>query len=315
MTHQYSVKPLLSTGFGFGDPAKPGYDDQKMSVRTDYVRAVQNLLYTSHILTLVDRLENGEVVSDDGCGDGRGVARVFEGSALRKRSLCRPKVFGGGVTMTMAMQVGLGYEADKQLPASFDAAMQLLHDHGLNYGAHTDNHAADGKSGCGAIDNAPVVMQNIVKYQDQIRQTLLGLGLGFEESQINEVLANFAAYAAQVKGRPYSGQAIVNKIKHSGKVVKELDGEHKELFVLLNMVDGTSADQSLVRDITEGQVQLFDVDVWRLVQLANTLYVDPAEQQEALISELVYTLGVAATLTHGDLPVYLAAPAKQPALV
>jgi hypothetical protein len=62
----------------------------------------------------------------------------------------------------------------------------------------------------------------------------------------------------------------------------------------------------MVRDVTGGKTQLFDVDIWRLKEIAYALH-GGSDYDQAFISELVYTLGVAATLTRGDLPVYYAA--------
>lgn len=305
MTPLYVVSQVFEHGFGFGDSNKPSFADMQKNIREDLLIAVNNLLRTGHVLTYVDRLDNGQLVADDGCGDGRAAVKVYVGNEERHRSLNRAKVFGGGVTMTLAMQIGAGRAQGKTLTEAFHETIELLESRGIEFGAHTDNHSHDGKSGCGAIDNAPVVLANVAKYHDEIIQTILALDLGFSEEQITNVVTAFEEYQAGLQEPNYSGAVVVSEIQQHGKVIKELDGEHKELFVLLNMVEGMTADQALVRDITEGQVQLFDVDVWRLQQLASAYGTD-----DALISELVYTLGVAATLTHGDLPVYAAVPAR-----
>lgn len=306
--YQYNVSLAFSNGLGYGDDSKPTFDEQSNKVGTDFVAAIRNLLATGHILAPVDHMKNGELVNDDGCGDGRAAVTVFEGEIRHRFSLCRPKVFGGGVMMSAAMLIGLGYADESDLLAVFRDAMKSLDEHDVNYGAHIDNHSQGGNSGCGAIDNAPLVLSNIVKYRDQILETLQGLQLGIANEVFAEVIDNFTHFAATVKTDGYQGKAVLDEVIAKGKVVKELDGGHKELFILLNMVDGTTADQSLIRDVTDGKAQLFDVDVWRLQELSQKLYGATAEAEEALVSELVYTLGVAATLTHGDLPVYVAQP-------
>ena len=58
--------------------------------------------------------------------------------------------------------------------------------------------------------------------------------------------------------------------------------------------------------LTEDQAQIFGVDVWRMKDIADKLHSgQPDRQHKALLSELVYTLGEAAVLTKGDVPVYM----------
>lgn len=307
----YSVSPVFQNGLGYGDASKPTYDEQARAVGDDLVHAVQNLLSAGHVLTVIGRMKNGEIVNDDGCGDGRAAVTVFEGNVTHRYSLNRPKVFGGGAMMSTAMLIGLGEAQGLTLAASFTKAMDRLEDAGINFGAHTDCHADAKHSGCGAIDNAQLVLQNIKHHRAHILETIQALQLDIPVEKIHMVLDNFVAYANQCATQSYNGKAVMQKIVARGKVVKKLDGSHRELFILLNNVSGMTANQSLIRDVTGGKAQLFDVDVWRLKELADGLYADSYQAQEALVSEIVYTLGVAATLTHGDLPVFMASPKEE----
>lgn len=302
------TKTLLSNGFGFGNDEKPGFDELAAEVGDKHIAAAEGAILSGHVIVPVSKTDDGKDVVDDGCGDGREVSLVSQSGATLKTSLHRPKVFGGGVMMTVASRIGLGVEDHDELELAFDDAMRLLDEHGVDYGAHTDTHASSSQSGCGAIDNAPIILRNIVKFRENISQTLLGLNLGFSEGDIKTVLDNFEAVAQRTAGRQYESKKVVDSIVDRGKVIKKLDGAHKELFVLLNMIPGTTADQGLIRSVTEGKAQLFDVDVWRLRVINSALYEIDTDQHTALLSELVYTLGTAATLTRGDLPVYLAKP-------
>lgn len=310
--YTYVVTAVFNEGLGYGNSDKPSFDEQAAAVGKDFVAAIKNLLVTGHILAPIDHLKDGGLVDDDGCGDGRAAVTVFEGQVKHRFSLNRPKVFGGGAMMSTAMHIGLGYALGENLKTAFQNGIDLLDKHDMNYGAHIDNHSTGGNSGCGAIDNAPLVLKNIVRYREKIKQTVLDLDLGVDEAKIEAVLDNFAAYAKSVANDAYEGAEIVQAIIKRGKVVKELDGGHKEIFILLNDVPNTTADQSLIRDVTNGTAQLFDVDLWRLKQLSNALYGATMEAEDALVSEVVYTLGVAATLTRGDLPVFLAQPKETP---
>ena len=84
-----------------------------------------------------------------------------------------------------------------------------------------------------------------------------------------------------------------------------------ESRIVLNTVRGFTVDQSFVRSYTNNKAQVFAVDTWRLEDIANSLYEgDEQAQHKALHSELVYTLGVAAVLTDGKLPVDLIKESK-----
>jgi hypothetical protein len=55
------------------------------------------------------------------------------------------------------------------------------------------------------------------------------------------------------------------------------------------------------------------VDSPRLEDIAHNLFPDNSQkQQQAYLSELIYTLAIAAVLTKGDLPVYLIEAAPTP---
>jgi hypothetical protein len=144
------------------------------------------------ILIPIDLDDNGDIIDDDGCGDGRGVLTVFSGSKRFRRSLNRAKVFGGSVTMATATRIGLGLADVTNLNAAFDETVDVLIDENIDFGAHTDEHAQGSNSncGCGAIDKAPQILLAIAKYEIPIRGTISLLGI--DMSDIDEVYRNFA---------------------------------------------------------------------------------------------------------------------------
>lgn len=277
----------------------PGNED--LSSLTDEVIASPN------ILVAVSKDENGAPLSDDGCGDGRGIVQrigaVFTREGALKRSLNRQKVFGGGATMAASTRIGLGLAKDLDANQNFKAAVADMNNRELDFGAHTDNHAHGENCGCGAIDKHPAIVKAATEFREQISTTIES-ALGVDTTGLDDVLDNFAAYNEYIGSQPYSGRAAMDTVIDNGKVVKELADDHKETRVLLNFVDGYTVDQGYVRDVTGGRAQVFAVDVPRLKQISEGLYDDPAQQHRALLSELVYTLATAAVLTKGDLPVY-----------
>jgi hypothetical protein len=296
----------INHGLEFGHGTISGHDKAAILELVD-----ETIKSNSAILVSIDTDDDGTIIDDDGCGDGRGVLTVFSGNKKFKRSLNRAKIFGGAVTMTLATQVGLGIAATSSLNAAFDDAIDLLIDEDIDFGAHTDEHAHGSKCGCGAIDQAPNILLAALKYEQPIRGVIAFLGVPTEG--IDEVYRNYRAYVSDSLPyqSEYSGKQVMNRIITEAKVVKQLGGEHREKRIVLNLVRDYTVNQKLIREVSDGAAQIFAVDVWRLEDIAHDLYKGEIHKQKlALLSELVYTLATAAVLTKGDLPVYTITPQK-----
>lgn len=294
---------VAENGLGFGE-GTISFEARRAEVGPAALVQIEQIIFDGSVLTPVSSDKFGKQIDDDGCGDGRVVTRVFEGSVEKTKSLDRPKVFGGGATMTTASLIGLGEAKDKKLSDVFSESMALLRDKMIGFGAHTDTHASGENCGCGAIDKAPAIIRNAVRFNREIRSTIEALGIPTDG--LGDVEAAYASYAAGDMGA-YSGKSIMNEIIDNGKIVKELDDDHKEIAVILNQVPGYTVDQEKIRKLSHSNAQAFAVDVWRVVELAERMYADQSDdvKHKALLSELVYTLATAATLTKGDLPVYV----------
>jgi hypothetical protein len=292
-------------GFGRGDISRAAIEAET----GETAQVIDEAIRSQEVLVPVDIDETtGAMIEDDGCGDGRPVRTIHRKVAgvvqSFARSLHRPKVFGGGVTMAAASLIGLGQVAGKRLQDIFEAGVDLMKEHRVDYGAHTADYVKrPTDSGCGAIDNAPAIVEAAVTYQENIR-AVLGL-LNVDTSGLDSVEANFAAVAAANRGHDYSGRKVMDDIVDDGKVVKELVGRHIETRIVLNFVEGHTVNQKFIRARTGGKADAFAVDVWRIRRLAEKLFPnDPTAQHQAVLSELVYTLATAGVLTKGDLPVY-----------
>jgi hypothetical protein len=297
--------------FGYGDISRKVIEGE---AGIEVIQATDEAINDPELLVKVDDEEPGVLVEDDGCGDGRRVGRIFKGMIEKARSLHRPKVFGGGATMATSTLIATGQGAKTALRDVFHAGINLLKDRGVDYGAHTADHVKhpDTDSGCGAIDNAPAIVEAAVTYREQIHDVIELLGIDTEG--LGGVEKDFAIIAAANRNEPYSGKSVMEEIVDDGKVVKELAGAHVETRIILNMVEGYTVNQELVRQKTGGKAEVFAVDVWRMKQLAEKMYDAPVEQHQAFLGELVYTLATAGVLTKGDLPVYTIQRAPQYAL-
>lgn len=307
-----TITLVAPDGLGFGEGAISYQDRAGKDVPAEELKKVEAVLTDpAKILVEIDQ-EDGDYIDDDGCGDGRGVteqdgvrAYIKQGDNFYKKSLNRAKVFGGAPVMAVAAMIALDANKPENATELFIAAMDELDEHDIDYGAHTDEHAGEIKSGCGAIDNAPVIIDNVVKFQDEIKATIKSLIPDVDLMILDEVIDAFVNYADDKQADGYRGQAVMDEIDAREKVIKRLVKGHNEMYILLNEVEHQTVNQYSVRDASHEVVQAFAVDLWRLADINARLYEDDAEAQEtALISQLVYTLATAATLTDGSLPVY-----------
>ena len=247
--------------------------------------------------------------TDDGCGDGRVASKIYQVITDNdgrhvveyKTSLNRAKVFGGGIVMTQAALMATGREKFKDTDELFAVATSVLRDKNIQFGAHTDTHAKGDNCGCGAIDKMPTILANITRYESQIQQTLQQLlGEDYNAEAFAAVITNFGTAFQQMSFDSYSGAKTMEKILESGAVVKQLNGDHQEDFVVLNFAEGTTFNQRDFFEYTENQSQAFCVDAWRLQKYADAVSADQAEQTKALYGMLIYTLATSATLTDGS---------------
>lgn len=298
-TQRFNVERITPDfGLGFGEGSISAQEAQP-----EILALVRELINSPDILAPIDRDDAGNSIDDDGCGDGRGVLTVFSAERTYKRSLNRSKVFGGSATMAAAIKIGSGEAQGQPLNNVFRQSVETLVHHNIDFGAHTDEHAAGDKCGCGAIDRAPEIIYATVKYEQAIREVIAMLEV--DQTDIDKVYANFRAYTETIARHPqYSGRKVSDVIIGQGKIVKLLGGPHKERGIVLNQIRDHTVNQQLIREATNDEAQIFAVDVWRLTDIADGLSDnDPARANNALLSELIYTIATAAVLTKGDLPV------------
>lgn len=319
-TVDYEAVLVAPDGLGFGEgdiSAKQRLEDSQDSLTPEVMVTVHETITEEEILVPISRDSSGQLITDDGCGDGRGVNRVMRGVEFLKKSFNRAKVFGGGLTMGVAARIGLGGASGRLRDIYSSEADEFKH-YGIDYGAHIDEDFGEKNSGCGAIDRAPENIENVTKYKEQIAQTIHSIsGYVFDEEKpeeiaevIEEVFSNYEAYHNDHPNDDHAGAEIIDVAAEEKKVVKELDSKegHREVAIVLNLVPDMTVDQQLVRERTGNVAQVFGVDIPRLSKIANRRYDNDKDRKAAFVSMLAYTLSTAATLTDGTLPVYMIKP-------
>lgn len=299
-------------------PEGLGYGNGSISVRKrretgDLPPGVEAIV--EHEVRNPDRLVQVEF-NDDGCGDGRYTARLYLLEMLKSgmhqtelnRNGLRAKIFGGGLIVGWIADRALNgpiVENDTVTGDRQDVADKLVAAK-ITFGGHTSDHAKEGRTGCGAIDQAPAIVATAVEYADQIRENVEFLRPDiFTKERYAQVMDVFKSMS---ESPTYFGGNSIEETRQilakSRAVIKELRGDHAEIRFVRNEVPGTTIHQAKIVEITDDIGEIFVDDAWRRDMYAEALGGDDDEQVAiAAMATEVWTLAVAAALTDGSLPV------------
>ncbi len=319
MPKEIQVECIAPEGLGYGHGSISVQDRLQNLEDLDQptLATVQEIIESDRSMVPVE-------ANDDGCPDGRSTASIIMGKDRQTipGHKHRPKVFGGGATMATAALIGSGaIDARKEtLHDAFEYGIFRLEDAGLNFGGHSAVKTSEGKSGCGAIDEAPNIVASIGKYKEEITGTIKALlDPTQDQAELNGMLETAFEHfdslrdaerdqQATIEQYPvqYKGATVLSKFLARDKKIAELDGVHKEVAVVMNIdVEGMTFDQDAVRKSTNDTAQIFAIDVPRMREIAEGIFEYEPDQKRALVSMFIYSLSTAATLTKGDLPVFV----------
>ena len=218
------------SGLGYGE-GSISHRAGTERVGIEVVKQAEAVINSSIILTDISVDSEGLSIEDDGCGDGREAGVILQGDTeIKKPSLNRAKVFGGGATMAVAARIGVDGLSEQTLGEEFKVAMDELDEKYIGFGAHTDSHAHGENCGCGAIDKAPEIIANTVKFRDQITATIKALGI---EDDLTSVFEKFLDASIRTKDQEFSGKQVSESIKAHDKITKRLLGGHEEQYIVL----------------------------------------------------------------------------------
>ncbi len=314
-----NVEIIASDGLGYGEGTisrKQQLDSGELD-QSSLDGAIEIIHNDPDVFVTVD-------TNDDGCGDGRGTLRAYrllDASTGQvetyERSRRRAKLFGGGLVVASSMWRAIEGATNNGQTLSGDRTFLAdeLRARNISYGAHTDTHASGDNCGCGAIDKYETISRNITKFRESIDGTLKALyGENYTDNidAINSVFTNYEAIDSDYFTGT-TGRKTMDFIESTGAVIKELEGSHKEDFVVINDVEDTALDQQRLKEKLQARglspdVQAFAVDVWRGKMYAD-LVADIAEEnglnrddsyKKAYADFLIRTCATSATLTVGD---------------
>jgi hypothetical protein len=141
----------------------------------------------------------------------------------------------------------------------------------------TDPKTGLSKTGCGANDEFKPILNQVADHKalvDSFTATLLGDGY-------RPAATNYAAkdvVADRVAG--YDARSVLDELKKpaEGQNVEVLEGDHGEVAVIFNYVEGTTVDRDAL--VAESGKQVFAVDMWYIDKLARALSSGRADEPD-----------------------------------
>lgn len=231
-----TVIELGSAGYGVG-----AISAENEAIPVESKQAAYEIIKSGECLVPV-RAKYG-----DGCIDGRpgGESDI-------------PKVAGGGYVTELAAVLGVSGEQQMPVEELLKTLGEVVADAGLFCGAHTADHHSPGGTGCGANDNFVKILHNASALKTELRgstKAVLGVaGLSFNEATFDAVVSNWTIAAEnQVLFGESNGESRLDAIvelqseanESAGEFLAEtveLRGEHNEVAIVLNFVEGTTFD-------------------------------------------------------------------------
>jgi len=302
-------------------------------------------------------IKSGECIvpcahSDDGCIDGRCVNEIAHPnvdefnvvSVEHNKDNDRAKLAGGGYITSLAMYQALGetrVSSEKDIIYIAEQFAQM----GIYCGAHTGGHGSEehGKTDCGANDKFYEILDNGIRYKDEvgaITSLLLQYSSdSYDQSVMDSVISTWEDTRKDAEYVVGSGvvrlDAIRTGILHTQEqnpdvqtvaVIKNLSDHHNEVELVVNYGQGTTFSQGKKRQklmerypgvARKDLPQVFVLDFWRVQQLARAVAAMPEEitgrersEDEkpqryavALHAGVAFQVATYATLTDGSLPV------------
>lgn len=330
--HLQPVTVIEVAPMGYGNPdssisRKKQLESGELEAEVD-TRAQEFIISGEGIVEVQER--------DDGCIDGRETSELYvtEGGDFYTKSADnsnheRAKVAGGGYITTQAMRLGVGTRGDS-IDEDLARVGADLAEKEIYCGAHSGAHQHGEGTDCGANDKFPLILENGLKFREQIEAStevlVKAAGLEFHPEVLERVLANWQATlddenyfegstgASRLK-TVLATQAAATEAAGEQKplaVTKHLEGDHNEDYIIVNYVEGTTFSQGAFAETLrqafpdkedKNLAQAFVVDAWRIVELAQAAVVED-DLETAIYAGVAYQVATAATLTDGTLKMF-----------
>lgn len=266
--------------------------------------------------------------------DNNAPAQCVDGRPRKERDKNKPdrgpKVPGGTPAAALGYRIveHPDMREDETIDNDLDEVLAIYRKHNLRFGAHIDDHTAEGFTGCGAIDKMPAILRKLSQFEanQQIHSLVKDmLGRNYEPDRFNKIVGRLIrlqgdkdSYLLRKDGGEYGyRKAVVDRIERNAEEeeetpVEKLTGPHNEVGLVINTLDGTTFDRDRFSADNNDEIQLFNYDIWRTEQLANILYPykpmgskeelekQREKRQDFITFRAMYAVATMMTLTDGS---------------
>jgi len=230
-----------------------------------------------------------------------------------------PQVAGGTPAATLSYRLAHfnSMPEGATIETDLDEVSRIVKSLGLPYlpGAHDDDHSG---VGCGALAHMLRIaekMEDREAMQDYVRAIAEDY---YDQNTYEEVLENVAEILGpdhkdtyfmkdQTTGEYTFASSLLHKTEEIGrsedrKAVEVLRGDHSEVLLIINKQPGTTLNRDKLSADNNHLAQVFNYDYWVSVDRARQLFPDDEEaQKKIIISQVMFAVGTAMTLTDGSL--------------
>ncbi len=227
-----------------------------------------------------------------------------------------PQVPGGAPGSALAYR--LGVDKDDLTRGTFTGDAEMMIEAylrlGLSPGGHRDDDVAGEGVGCGAIDGLQSVLDCMTDprlVEDHKRLVKTILDQHFNRDHYLRILGAGLVLQSRAEGYFHGRGDILDLLERKAPgSISMLEGHHREVLVVVNVVDGTTLASNRFAADHDGW-QAFGYDLWRSRQLVQSLFPLPTQQvdrERFIHARVMLTIATLMALTDGSLEVVLRLP-------
>lgn len=286
----------LQHGFALGEAAVGTIDPSSRELDTDRIQQLEQDVRSDRFdVPVLDG-----VFLPCGCIDGR---CPHDGEAFNPV----PNAAGGTLTLlvgellTNKSNIASTASNSEEALASLIAYLQSV-GYGNQIGGHTapihDEKKIDIASGCGANDELPGIMRQIVEKPEVILAVLGQLNVRVNKDGAFPTMVEKAKALIDHEGYLKSGKEVSKTLRSASPEgnCPELKGAHNEVIIRLNTVEGTTIDRRALKREYGDVYQIFNIDVWAIKKAAETLSNTEEEATDKFAAMVTYQVATALQL-------------------
>jgi hypothetical protein len=208
--------------------------------------------------------------------------------------LLAPNSAGGTISLYVAddlttQRVGKGLSTAEGLDAIVDYVLQQ----GAAIGGHTDDHAHDQASGCGANDKLAAIYNFIANNGKQLRTVAAAIGVEPDRATRKHII-----HHAKQRDQFSVGAELLQTLQQKApqENVVRLHGDHNEVIAVINKRVGTTLDREKLAAEFGPNYQAFNVDVWSFEEAARNISFNESEVLQKITALVYYNLATAHVL-------------------